>query len=299
MRLVFVSGLSGAGKSVALHMLEDLDFYCVDNIPAALLKSFISHTLRSQDPVYRRTAVGLDARNSEAEIATVPTLIDELRRSGIDCEVVFLVASEQELLRRFAETRRRHPLSRSGESLREAIELERRLLEPIAQHADLTLDTTRIGVHDLREAMRQRVEQRSNSRMSLQFASFGFKHGIPGDADFVFDARTLPNPYWDPALRGLTGRDAEVIRFLEGCEPVKRLLDDIERFVEGRIKDLQDSNRRYVTVAIGCTGGQHRSVYLVDQLAARFAQRHGAVSVRHSSLSISGSASPPPPAAHG
>lgn len=298
MRLVFVSGLSGAGKSVALHMLEDLDFYCVDNIPAALLKSFISHTLRSQDPVYRRTAVGLDARNSEAEIATVPTLIDELRRSGIDCEVVFLVASEQELLRRFAETRRRHPLSRSGESLREAIELERRLLEPIAQHADLTLDTTRIGVHDLREAMRQRVEQRSNSRMSLQFASFGFKHGIPGDADFVFDARTLPNPYWDPALRGLTGRDAEVIRFLEGCEPVKRLLDDIERFVEGRIKDLQDSNRRYVTVAIGCTGGQHRSVYLVDQLAARFAQRHGAVSVRHSSLSISGSASPPP-AAHG
>ena len=299
MRLVFVSGLSGAGKSVALHMLEDLDFYCVDNIPAALLKSFISHTLRSQDPVYRRTAVGLDARNSEAEIATVPTLIDELRRSGIDCEVVFLVASEQELLRRFAETRRRHPLSRSGESLREAIELERRLLEPIAQHADLTLDTTRIGVHDLREAMRQRVEQRSNSRMSLQFASFGFKHGIPGDADFVFDARTLPNPYWDPALRGLTGRDTEVIRFLEGCEPVKRLLDDIERFVEGRIKDLQDSNRRYVTVAIGCTGGQHRSVYLVDQLAARFAQRHGAVSVRHSSLSISGSASPPPPAAHG
>lgn len=299
MRLVFVSGLSGAGKSVALHMLEDLDFYCVDNIPAALLKSFISHTLRSQDPVYRRTAVGLDARNSEAEIATVPTLIDELRRSGIDCEVVFLVASEQELLRRFAETRRRHPLSRSGESLREAIELERRLLEPIAQHADLTLDTTRIGVHDLREAMRQRVEQRSNSRMSLQFASFGFKHGIPGDADFVFDARTLPNPYWDPALRGLTGRDAEVIRFLEGCEPVKRLLDDIERFVEGRIKDLQDSNRRYVTVAIGCTGGQHRSVYLVDQLAARFAQRHGAVSVRHSSLSISGSASPPSPAAHG
>lgn len=293
MRLVFVSGLSGAGKSVALHMLEDLDFYCVDNIPAALLKSFIAHTLRSNDPVYRRTAVGLDARNTEAEIATVPTLIDELRRSGIACELIYLIANEQELLRRFAETRRRHPLSRNGESLREAIDIERRLLEPIAQHADLTLDTTRIGVHDLREAMRQRVEQRATSRMSLQFASFGFKHGIPGDADFVFDARTLPNPYWDPALRGLTGRDAEVIRFLEACEPVGRLLNDIEQFVESRLKDLQDSNRRYVTVAIGCTGGRHRSVYLADQLASRFAQRHPAVSVRHASLTGIDSQLPP------
>lgn len=284
MRLVFVSGLSGAGKSVALHMLEDLNFYCVDNIPAALLTSFIAHTLRSNDPVYRRTAVGLDARNTEAEIATVPTLIDELRRSGISCELIYLIANEQELLRRFAETRRRHPLSRNGESLREAIDIERRLLEPIAQHADLTLDTTRIGVHDLREAMRQRVEQRAMPRMSLQFASFGFKHGIPGDADFVFDARTLPNPYWDPALRGLTGRDPEVIRFLEACEPVGRLINDIEHFVEGRLKDLQDSNRRYVTVAIGCTGGRHRSVYLADQLAARFNPRHPSVSVRHASL---------------
>jgi UPF0042 nucleotide-binding protein len=284
MRLVFISGLSGAGKSVALHMLEDLDFYCVDNIPAALLNSFIAHTLRSNDPVYRRTAVGLDARNTEAEIATVPTLIDELRRSGISCELIYLIANEQELLRRFAETRRRHPLSRNGESLREAIDIERRLLEPIAQHADLTLDTTRIGVHDLREAMRQRVERRSTPRMSLQFASFGFKHGIPGDADFVFDARTLPNPYWDPALRGLTGRDTEVIRFLEACEPVGRLINDIEHFVEGRLKDLQDSNRRYVTVAIGCTGGRHRSVYLADQLAARFNPRYPSVSVRHASL---------------
>ena len=293
MRLVFVSGLSGAGKSVALHMLEDLDFYCVDNIPAALLKSFIAHTLRSNDPVYRRTAVGLDARNTEAEIATVPTLIDELRRSGIACELVYLIANDQELLRRFAETRRRHPLSRNGESLREAIEIERRLLEPIAQHADLTLDTTRIGVHDLREAMRLRVEQRSASRMSLQFASFGFKHGIPGDADFVFDARTLPNPYWDSALRGLTGRDAEVVRFLEACEPVGRLINDIEQFVEGRLKDLQESNRRYVTVAIGCTGGRHRSVYLADQLAARFGRRYPAVSVRHASLTGIDSQLPP------
>ena len=272
MRLVFVSGLSGSGKSVALHMLEDLDFYCVDNIPAALLKPFISHTVQSNDPVYRRTAVGLDARNTAAEIATVPTLIDELKRSGINCELIYLVANDDELLRRFAETRRKHPLSRNGESLREAIALERVLLEPI------------IGVHDLRELMRRRVENRQHSRMSIQFESFGFKYGIPGDADFVFDARTLPNPYWDAALRGLTGRDPDVVRFLERHEGVPRLIHDIESFIEGRIPEYQASNRRYLTVAVGCTGGRHRSVYIVEQLATLFAAKYNNVTARHSSL---------------
>ncbi len=284
MRLVFVSGLSGSGKSVALHMLEDLDFYCVDNIPAALLKPFISHTVQSNDPVYRRTAVGLDARNTEAEIATVPMLIDELKRSGIQCELIYLVANDEELLRRFAETRRKHPMSRHGESLREAIAIERELLDPITNAADLTIDTSRIGVHDLRELMRRRVEERKQSRMSIQFESFGFKHGIPGDADFVFDARTLPNPYWDAALRGLTGRDAEVVRFLEKHDAVARLMRDIESFIEARIPEYHASNRRYLTVAVGCTGGRHRSVYLVEQLATLFAAKHPSVSARHSNL---------------
>ena len=284
MRLVFVSGLSGSGKSVALHMLEDLDFYCVDNIPAALLKPFISHTVRSNDPVYRRTAVGIDARNTAAEIATVPQLIDELKRSGIQCELIYLLASDDELLRRFAETRRKHPLSRQGESLREAIEIERALLEPIINAADLTIDTSRIGVHDLRELMRRRVENRAHARMSIQFESFGFKHGIPGDADFVFDARTLPNPYWDAALRGLTGRDADVVRFLEKHEAVPRLVRDIEAFIEGRIPEYHASNRRYLTVAVGCTGGRHRSVYIVERLAMLFAAKYSNVTARHSSL---------------
>ena len=299
MRLVFISGLSGSGKSVALHMLEDLDYYCIDNIPAALLKSFISHTIRSNDVIYRRTAIGLDARNTAAEIATVPTLIEELKRSGLDCELIYLVAGDEELLRRFAETRRRHPLSRNGESLREAIQIERELLDPIAQAADLTIDTSRIGVHELRDLMRQRVERRSSARMSLQFESFGFKHGIPGDADFVFDVRTLPNPYWDTALRGLTGQDPEVAAYLAGYEAVTRVIEDIDHFLETRIPDMRASNRRYLTIAIGCTGGRHRSVYVVEQLAARFALRHSNVSMRHSGLPGTGQTLLPDPAASG
>ena len=200
MRLIFLSGLSGSGKSVALHMLEDLDFYCIDNIPAALLKPFISHTVRSSSSVYQRTAIGIDARNPGAEIATVPMLLDELKRSGIQCELVFLVASDEELLRRFAETRRKHPLSRQGENLHEAIAIERGLLEPLVNAADLVVDTSRMGVHELRELINRRVGKRPRDRMSVLFESFGFKHGIPGDADFVFDARSLPNPYWEPTL---------------------------------------------------------------------------------------------------
>ena len=284
MQLILVSGLSGSGKSVALHMLEDLDFYCIDNIPAALLKPFISHTVRSNDPVYLRTAVGLDARNTRAEIATVPRLIDELKRSGIPCELIFLVANDEELLRRYAETRRKHPLSRHGESLREAIALERSLLEPIIQAADLTIDTSRVGVHALRDLIRRHVDTRQQGPLSIVFESFGFKYGIPGDADFVFDARSLPNPYWETSLRSLTGRDAEVVRFLERNEAVPRMLADIAQFVTARIPEYHASNRRYLTVAVGCTCGQHRSVYLVEKLVAHFAGQFPNVSALHSGL---------------
>ena len=284
MRIIIVSGLSGSGKSVALHMLEDLGFYCIDNIPAALLKPFISHTVRSADSTYERTAVGLDARNTAAEIATVPQIVDELRRSGIHCEVIFLIANEEELLRRFAETRRKHPMSRDNVGLREAMAMERSLLEPITYAADFVIDTSRMGVHALRDVVHQRVEQRVPSRLSMTFESFGFKHGIPGDADFVFDARSLPNPYWEPGLRNLSGRDAEVIRFLEEQTNVAALIADIQRFVVGRIPEYQSSNRGYLTVAVGCTGGQHRSVYIVDKLAQHFGAQNPNVLVRHSSL---------------
>lgn len=288
MRLIIVSGLSGAGKSVALHMLEDLGYYCIDNIPAALLKPFISHTVRGSEKIYERTAIGLDARNTDAEIASVPTLVDELERSGIDCEVLFLVANDDELLRRFAETRRAHPLSRQGESLREAIATEHRLLEPVLNRADLVIDTSRMGVHGLRDLIYRRLDPRSKDRLSILVESFGFKHGIPGDADFVFDARSLPNPYWESALRPLTGRDAPVVRFLEAQPGVLGFIDDVEKFMQARIPEYRASARRYLTVAIGCTGGQHRSVYIAEQLAARFARSFPEVRVRHSGLAEAG-----------
>ena len=221
MRLIIVSGLSGSGKSVALHMLEDIDFYCVDNIPAALLKPFISHTVRGMGDTYPRTAVGLDARNRATEIETIPALVAELRRSNIDCEVLYLHAAEEVLLKRYAETRRKHPLVSGEIGLREAIALERKLLDPITTAADWVIDTSNMGVHALRDLIRERIERRREGQLSLMFESFGYKHGIPGDADFVFDVRSLPNPHWETALRNLNGRDPAVIEYLAGFASVR------------------------------------------------------------------------------
>jgi len=284
MRLVIVSGLSGSGKSVALNMLEDLGWYCVDNIPAGLLNAFIAHSVRRSNPMYERSAVGLDARNEPDEIAGIPQMVRELRRSGIGCDIIYLHADEQMLLRRYGETRRRHPLARAGLDLKGAIAEELRLLEPITYSADLVVDTSHTSVHELRELVRSRVEQRRSQRLSIMFESFGFKHGVPSGADFVFDARTLPNPYWDPALQPLSGRDAPVIAFLEAQPAVRELLEDIIHFIERRIPLYQQNNRGYLTVAIGCTGGQHRSVFLVDRLAAHFATRYPEVIARHGML---------------
>jgi UPF0042 nucleotide-binding protein len=283
-RLIIVSGLSGSGKSVALHQLEDIDFYCVDNIPAALLKPFISHTIRGTDEVYPRTAVGLDARNRPNEIDTIPALVGELRRSGISCEVLFLHASDEVLLKRYAETRRKHPLVSAEVSLREAIGSERKLLEPIVAAADLVIDTSAMGVHALREVIRERIDRRTDGRLALMFESFGYKHGIPGDADFVFDVRSLPNPYWQPALRHLNGRDPPVIAYLETHESVRLMIAALTEFLAARIAEFAQANRSYLTIAIGCTGGQHRSVYIAEELARHFRRAHPQVLTRHDSL---------------
>jgi UPF0042 nucleotide-binding protein len=283
-RLIIVSGLSGSGKSVALHQLEDIDFYCVDNIPAALLKPFISHTIRGTDEVYPRTAVGLDARNRPNEIDTIPALVGELRRSGIGCEVLFLHASDEVLLKRYAETRRKHPLVSPDVSLREAIGSERKLLEPIVAAADLVIDTSAMGVHALRELIRERIDRRTDGRLALMFESFGYKHGIPGDADFVFDVRSLPNPYWQPALRHLNGRDAPVVAYLETHESVRVMIGALTDFLTARISEFAQANRSYLTIAIGCTGGQHRSVYIAEELARHFRGIYPQVLTRHDSL---------------
>ena len=284
MRLILVSGLSGSGKSVALHMLEDLDYYCVDNIPAGLLPMFISHTVRSNEATYGYTAVGVDARNRPAEIGSVPRLVAELKKSGVNCEVLFLRADQEALLKRYSETRRRHPLSRAGLGLQEALQQEQRLLAPVANAADLSIDTSRLSVHELRELVRERVVERRGTTPSLLFESFAYRHGVPDDADFVFDSRSLPNPYWESSLRTLSGRDEAVADFLAGHDEVQRFHDDVTGFLERWLPSLARSSRSYVTIAIGCTGGQHRSVYLAERLASHFEGRFGHALIRHRDL---------------
>jgi UPF0042 nucleotide-binding protein len=288
MRIILVSGLSGAGKSVVLHALEDVGCFCVDNLPASMLEYFVSHTLRSGEPgVFANTAIGIDARDSALALADVPKTLDALRRSGLRCELIVVLSSDAELLRRYGETKRRHPLGRGG-SLQEAISRERRLLDPVIQAADLVIDTTHLDVHRLRELVVQRVDARRAEQLSVTLVSFGFKHGVPGDCDFVFDARTLPNPYWDTALRALTGRDPAVVRWLDERPEVLRLLDEYQRFICARIAEHKAAHRRYLTVGIGCTGGQHRSVYLVERLAERLAPEVAGLARRHHSLDLNG-----------
>lgn len=284
MRLVIVSGLSGSGKSVALDALEDMGFYCIDNVPAALLEGLIIQTIEARDALYDNMAVGVDARNRAADLQSLPDLLDSLKGRGVECEVLFLHAEDQVLLQRYRETRRRHPLRTQTMSLQDAISEERDLLGPIIYAANLVIDTTQTSIHELRENLRSRIG-RDQRDLSIQIESFGFKYSVPYDADFVFDVRCLPNPYWDPALRGKNGRDPEVAAFLAASDVTESMYQDILAFLRNRIPEYAENNRNYLTVAIGCTGGQHRSVYLVERLAAALREAHEGVLVRHNQLS--------------
>jgi UPF0042 nucleotide-binding protein len=283
MRLVIVSGLSGSGKSVALNVLEDAGFYCIDNIPVGLLRSFVKEIEPRQDPDYDQVGVGLDARNLP-DVAQLPGLIDELRESGSGCEVVFLQASDDILLSRFSETRRKHPLTSDNISLPEALAKERQLLGPIIDMADLIIDTSSTTVYDLRDLLRDRIANRDQATLSILIESFGYKHGLPADADFVFDVRCLPNPYWEPKLRPLNGRDQPVRDFLGAEAQVQEMITDIEAFLSRWIPRYQSFQRSYLTIAIGCTGGQHRSVYIAEALAERLMAAHGPIQTRHDEL---------------
>ena len=282
MRLVVLSGLSGSGKSVTLNALEDAGYYCIDNIPIALLQSFVDETLPQQDPAFSRVALCADARNA-ADIPRLPLLVQEMRKAGIACEVIFLQADEDVLLSRFSETRRKHPLTTDRVSLTEALELESRLLEPIVDIADLVVDTSAMNVHQLRGLIGNRVASRAEGKLSILLESFGFKHGLPADADFVFDVRCLPNPYWEPELRSLTGRDRPVREYLEKQPQVQAMVDDIAAFLQRWIPRYKESQRAYLTVAIGCTGGQHRSVHVAEAVAERLSSGDS-VQTRHHQL---------------
>jgi len=284
MRLVIISGLSGSGKSVALHMLEDLGFYCIDNVPAALLETMISQIAAIEDPVYESMAVGVDARNRARDLEALPQMIADIRKLGIQCEAIFLHADDDILLKRYSETRRKHPLSTRGMSLADAIAKERELLGPIIDSAELVIDTTRTSVYELRDAIRTRVGNRKTPVLSILIESFGYKHGIPADADFVFDLRCLPNPYWELSLRALTGRDEPVIDFLDRSERVQKMYRNLIGFLDEWIPAYMDFNRSYLTVALGCTGGQHRSVYMAEKLTASLAAKYDHVVTRHTEL---------------
>ncbi|HEY5719656.1 MAG TPA: RNase adapter RapZ [Gammaproteobacteria bacterium] len=282
MKLVIVSGLSGSGKSSALRMLEDLGYFCTDNLPLQLLEAFTAQMLRGNAP--QRIAVGIDARSRVDDSETLPERLQALRQAGIDCEILFLEADDGILLNRFSETRRKHPLTHEGLPLADAIARERLLLGPIAASAALHVDTSRINIHQLRELVKQRVVDRPSGQMSLVFQSFGYKHGVSRDADFVFDVRCLPNPFWEPELRELTGHDAAVRDYLLQRPAVTEMEQQVTAFLEHWIPRFEAENRSYLTVAIGCTGGRHRSVHLVERLRAHFAAQRPGVSARHREL---------------
>jgi UPF0042 nucleotide-binding protein len=279
-KLTIISGRSGSGKSTALHVLEDAGYYTIDNLPAGLLRALVEETRNSASPEHEKLALCIDARNISRQLQEFPAQLSSLPED-VETAVIYLDANDDALIKRFSETRRRHPLSNEKTALQEALVREREILQPIADSADITIDTSQMLFHELRDFVRQVVLRQTGTRMSTLFQSFGFKMGLPMNADLVFDVRCLPNPHWVPALRNLTGVDAEVIEYLDKQPAVQEMFADMCQFLEKWLPRYEDNNRPYTTVAVGCTGGQHRSVYLSERLSRHFAKRGEDVKVRH------------------
>ncbi len=280
MKRIFVSGRSGSGKTVALRALEDHGFYCVDNIPIKLIPELLNQT----EDKYPELAVGIDARNIPSSNDDFDQIVQLLQSKGTEFQVIFIDANDPTLLKRFSETRRRHPLTAEGLSLSEAIAEEKNRLEPVIRHAQLVIDTTSKTPHELCETIIRRVIGEKQTQLSIQFESFGFKNGAPTDADFVFDARCLPNPYWEESLRSYNGKDREIIGFLEDLPYVQEYFWQLRTFLQTWIPRFEEGNRNYLTIAIGCTGGQHRSVYMVEKLAEYFSTLYQDIQIRHREL---------------
>lgn len=285
MKLTIISGLSGSGKTVALHALEDEGYYCIDNLPVALVQVAVESLLKTESKI----ALGIDARSVGKEQQQFDLNLTKIRELGVEIELIYLQAQEEVLLKRFSETRRMHPLSRNDteSSLIEAIRKEKSLLTEIAGLADLTIDTSVLNIHDLSRQIRERLhtQQPPDSGLSVLVQSFGFKHGVPLDSDFVFDVRCLPNPHWEAHLRHHSGKDKPVIDYLQRHDDVGQMLTMIQEFLTTWIPRFADDNRRYLSVSIGCTGGQHRSVFLAEQIGQHLQSIfNGAVTIRHRDL---------------
>lgn len=286
MRVIVITGRSGSGKSSALELLEDEGFTCIDNFPAKLLPPLLDEYASAQTKkVTQALAVGIDVRNLTSDFTSVHDILRELAdKPGIDIELIYLDARSSSLLRRFSETRRKHPLTDESTSLSEAIELEDQILQPLATIASRTIDTTSLSLHQLRSLIKDTVVPDKQGHMAILFESFGFKKGVPIDADFVFDLRALPNPYWRHELREHSGLEAPVVEFLESQREVAQMLADVIGFLTRWIPSFQSNNRAYLTIAIGCTGGKHRSVYMAHRLRQHFAQMYPVVQEVHREL---------------
>jgi UPF0042 nucleotide-binding protein len=280
MKLVIISGRSGSGKSSALNLLEDEGYYCIDNLPVGLIPALVNQLNNAINNDIDKVALCIDARNISTDLQDFVKLLDQ-KPPDMQVEIIFLDTDTSKLIKRFSETRRRHPLSNKDLALAEAIEKEKQLLEPVADAATLTIDTTDLSLHELRSTIKSRLVERQGPGISILFQSFGFKHGIPHDADFVYDIRVLPNPHWDLKLRSLTGRDQGVIDFLDNQPEVEEMFVDIQQYLQKWLPHFEQNNRSYITIAIGCTGGQHRSVYMAERLAKAFHEHYLNVQVRH------------------
>ena len=283
MQLIIISGRSGSGKSTALHQLEDEGYYCIDNLPVALLPSLVQEASGEQFQHFQGTAVCIDARNARKDLENFTAILDSLPDS-VHTQILFLDAQDTTLIKRYSETRRRHPLSSEITSLAEAIDKERQLLEAIAGNASLALDTSQMTIYELRDTIKQRLLGTTAGTMSILVQSFGFKRGVPADADLVFDVRMLPNPHWVKELRPQNGLDEEVQSFLESQPMTTELYGDICHYLDSWLPRYRDSNRSYMTVALGCTGGQHRSVYLADRLFRHYREQFPSIHIRHREL---------------
>jgi UPF0042 nucleotide-binding protein len=281
-KLILVTGLSGGGKSTALRALEDLGYYCVDNLPAALLPDFVKQ-VKSDTSRYSITALGVDARSTDKDLAEIPGWLEELATSGLASQLLFLTADSKAIIKRFSETRRRHPLTSETMSLPQAIAKESDLLSILQAEADWVIDTSDTNIHQLRRQV-WKCAGTENETMTVVLESFAFKRGVPQDVDFIFDARILPNPYWIEDLRELNGKDKVVREWLELDQSVKGMQSDILTFLKNWLPEFQHSQRSYVTVGIGCTGGRHRSVYLVDRLARGLQPDYRNVLIHHREL---------------